>query len=61
MNDSLWKPDFKMLEVGLNEPDHFLKVRGNTFSHSCCDKKNKTLFRSCHILHKQGKILHCSF
>ena len=54
MNDSLWKPD-KMLEVGLKEPDDFLKVRETLSRIGVASKKNKTLFQSCHILHKQGK------
>ena len=54
MNDSLWKPD-KMLEVGLKEPDDFLKVRETLSRVGVASRKNKTLFQSCHILHKQGK------
>ena len=54
MNDSLWKPD-KMLEVGLKEPDDFLKVRETLSRIGVASSKNKTLFQSCHILHKQGK------
>ena len=54
MNHSLWKPD-KMLEVGLKEPDDFLKVRETLSRIGVASRKNKTLFQSCHILHKQGK------
>ena len=54
MNDSLWKPD-KMLEVGLKEPDDFLKVRETLSRIGVASRKNKTLYQSCHILHKQGK------
>ena len=54
MNDSLWKPD-KMLEVGLKEPDDFLKVRETLSRIGVASRKNKTLFQPCHILHKQGK------
>ena len=54
MNDTLWKPD-KMLEVGLKEPDDFLKVRETLSRIGVASRKNKTLFQSCHILHKQGK------
>ena len=54
MNDSLWKPD-KMLEVGLKEPDDFLKVRETLSRIGVASRKNKTLFQSCHILHKLGK------
>ena len=54
MNDRLWKPDQK-LEVGLKEPDDFLKVRETLSRIGVASRKNKTLFQSCHILHKQGK------
>ena len=54
MNDSLWKPD-QMLEVNLNEPDDFLKVRETLSRIGVASRKNKTLYQSCHILHKQGK------
>ena len=54
MNDSLWKPD-QMLEVGWKEPDDFLKVRETLSRIGVASRKNKTLFQSCHILHKQGK------
>ena len=54
MNDSLWKPD-QMLEVGLKEPDDILKVRETHSRIGVASRKNKTLFQSCHILHKQGK------
>ena len=54
MNDSLWKPD-QMLEVGLKEPDDFLKVRETLSRIGVASRKNKTLYQSCHILHKQGK------
>ena len=54
MNEVLWKPD-QMLEVNLNEPDDFLKVRETLSRIGVASRKNKTLFQSCHILHKQGK------
>ena len=54
MNDVLWKPD-EMLEVGLKEPDDFLKVRETLSRIGVASRKEKTLFQSCHILHKQGK------
>ena len=56
MNDVLWKPD-EMLEVGLKEPDDFLKVRETLSRIGVASRKDKTLFQSCHILHKQGKYL----
>ena len=46
MNDSLWKPD-QMLEVGLKEPDDFLKVRETLSRIGVASRKNKTLFQSC--------------
>ena len=54
MNEALWKPD-EMLEVGLKEPDDFLKVRETLSRIGVASRKEKTLFQSCHILHKQGK------
>ena len=54
MNESLWKPD-DMLEVGLKEPDDFLKVRETLSRIGVASRKDRTLFQSCHILHKQGK------
>jgi len=44
-----------MLEVHLNEPDDFLKVRETLSRIGVASRKDKTLFQSCHILHKQGK------
>ena len=43
------------VEVGLKEPDDFLKVRETLSRIGVASRKNKTLFQSCHILHKQGK------
>ena len=54
MNEVLWNPD-QMLEVNLNEPDDFLKVRETLSRIGVASRKNKTLYQSCHILHKQGK------
>ena len=54
MNEKLWKPE-QMLEVGLKEPDDFLKVRETLSRIGVASRKEKTLFQSCHILHKQGK------
>ena len=54
MNEVLWKPD-QMLEVGLSEPDDFLKVRETLSRIGVASRKDKKLFQSCHILHKQGK------
>ena len=44
-----------MLEVGLNEPDDFLKVRETLSRIGVASRKEKKLYQSCHILHKQGK------
>ena len=54
MNDSLWKPH-QMLEVGLKEPDDFLKVRETLTRIGVASRKEKKLYQSCHILHKQGR------
>ena len=54
MNEVLWKPD-QMLEVGVSEPDDFLKVRETLSRIGVASRKDKKLFQSCHILHKQGK------
>ena len=54
MNEVLWKPD-QMLEVNLNEPDDFLKVRETLTRIGVASRKEKKLYQSCHILHKQGK------
>jgi len=44
-----------MLEVTLNEPDDFLKVRETLTRIGVASRKEKKLFQSCHILHKQGR------
>ena len=44
-----------MIEVGLREPDDFLKVRETLTRIGVASRKEKTLYHSCHILHKQGK------
>ena len=49
-----WSQD-NMLEVMLKEPDDFLKVRETLSRIGVASRKEKTLFQSCHILHKQGK------
>lgn len=49
-----WNPS-KMLEVILNEPDDFLKVRETLTRIGVASRKEKKLFQSCHILHKQGR------
>ena len=52
MNDTLIQA---MVEVTLKEPDDFLKVRETLTRIGIASRKEKTLFQSCHILHKQGK------
>ena len=44
-----------MLEVTLKEPDDFLKVRETLSRIGVASRKEKKLYQSCHILHKQGK------
>ena len=44
-----------MLEVSLKEPDDFLKVRETLTRIGVASRKDKKLFQSCHILHKQGR------
>ena len=55
MNEEVkWSQD-SMLEVTLTQPDDFLKVRETLTRIGVASRKDKTLFQSCHILHKQGK------
>jgi Bacteriophage translational regulator len=49
-----WSPEC-MVEVILNEPDDFLKVRETLTRIGVASRKDKVLYQSCHILHKQGK------
>ena len=44
-----------MIEVILNEPDDFLKVRETLTRIGVASRKEKKLYQSCHILHKQGR------
>ena len=50
----IWTQD-QMVEVILNEPDDFLKVRETLTRIGVASRKEKKLYQSCHILHKQGK------
>ena len=52
--DNTWHPE-KMLEIQLKEPDDFLKVRETLTRIGVASRKDKKLFQSCHILHKQGR------
>ena len=49
-----WSQD-EMIEVSLNEPDDFLKVRETLTRIGVASRKEKKLYQSCHILHKQGR------
>lgn len=49
-----WSPD-DMLEVTLNQPDDFLKVKETLTRIGIASRKDKKLYQSCHILHKQGR------
>jgi len=52
--DVKWNPDH-MVEVTLNEPDDFLKVRETLTRIGVASRKEKKIYQSCHILHKQGR------
>jgi hypothetical protein len=54
MEEIKWTPD-QMLEIGLKEPDDFLKVRETLSRIGVASRKEKKLYQSCHILHKQGR------
>jgi len=49
-----WAPN-DMLEVTLNEPDDFLKIRETLTRIGVASRKDNKLYQSCHILHKQGR------
>ena len=54
MEELEWTPDL-MLEVTLNEADYFLKVRETLSRIGVASRKERKLYQSCHILHKQGR------
>ena len=54
MEELEWTPDL-MLEVTLNEADDFLKVRETLSRIGVASRKERKLYQSCHILHKQGR------
>jgi len=54
MSEIKWSIE-DMLEVTIKQPDDFLKVRETLTRIGVASRKDKTLFQSCHILHKQGK------
>ena len=49
-----WSPA-AMLEITLNEPDDFLKIRETLTRIGVASRKDQKLYQSCHILHKQGR------
>ena len=49
-----WSPE-QMVEVVLSEPDDFLKVRETLTRIGVASRKEKKIYQSCHILHKQGR------
>ena len=49
-----WSAD-QMIEITLNEPDDFLKVRETLTRIGVASRKEKKIYQSCHILHKQGR------
>ena len=54
MEEFNWTQE-QMLEVGLKEPDDFLKVRETLSRIGVAPRKERKLYQSCHILHKQGR------
>ena len=54
MENVKWSRD-NMLEITLKQPDDFLKVRETLSRIGVASRKEKKLYQSCHILHKQGK------
>ena len=49
-----WKPE-SMLEVKIKEPDDFLKIRETLTRIGVASRKERKIYQSCHILHKQGR------
>ena len=54
MEEINWTQE-QLLEVGLDEPDEFLKVRETLSRIGVASRKERKLYQSCHILHKQGR------
>ena len=54
MESNIWSQG-QMLEVSLKEPDDFLKVRETLSRIGVASRKERKLYQSCHILHKQGR------
>ena len=57
-NNIQWKQE-QMFEVLLKEPDDFLKIRETLSRIGVASRKERKLYQSCHILHKQGKYYIC--
>ena len=55
-----WSSD-QMVEISLNEPDDFLKVRETLTRIGVASRKEKKIYQSCHILHKQGRYFLAHF
>jgi hypothetical protein len=53
-NNNIWSPN-DMLEIHLNEPEDFLKIKETLTRIGVASRKENKLFQSCHILHKQGR------
>jgi len=54
MEEVKWSQE-QMLEISLKEPDDFLKVRETLSRIGVASRKERKLYQSCHILHKQGR------
>ena len=54
MDSINWSQE-QMLEVGLKEPDDFLKIRETLSRIGVASRKERKQYQSCHILHKQGR------
>ena len=52
--NKIWFPE-DMLEISIKEPDDFLKIRETLTRIGVASRKEKKLYQSCHILHKQGR------
>ena len=60
IEEVIWTAE-QMVEVGLKEPDDFLKVRETLTRIGVASRKEKKLYQSCHILHKQGRYYFVHF
>ena len=60
MEEVKWSQE-QMLEISLKEPDDFLKVRETLSRIGVASRKERKLYQSCHILHKQGRYYNVHF